>query len=172
MNRKWLRALSQRLHRERNRWYLRPVRTWIMDSRLWSLQRRSITLGFGVGLAICFVPLPVHFLLGATCAIAARLNVPVTMATTLLVNPVTVVPIYFLAYRVGATLLGVPHSEFSFELSWDWLQHGLGPMWKPFLTGCVVSGLAAGLTGYAVLEFLWQRRVRKKYRERRDLSSL
>lgn len=172
MNRKWLRALSQRLHRVRDRWYLRPVRAWIMDARLWSLQRRSITLGFGVGLAVCFVPLPVHFLLAAAIAILARLNVPVTLATTLLVNPVTVVPLYYLAYRVGTTLLGVPQDEFSFQLSWDWLQHGLGPMWKPFLTGCAVSGLAAGLLGYTMLEFIWRRRVRQKYRRRRDLSSL
>ena len=36
----------------------------------------------------------------------------------------------------------------------------------------LILGLAAGLLGYMILEFIWRRRVRQKYRQRRDLSSL
>jgi len=47
-----------------------------VDLRLWSLQRRSITGAFGVGLSICFVPLPVHIRVTFMLAMLVRLNVP------------------------------------------------------------------------------------------------
>jgi uncharacterized protein (DUF2062 family) len=166
MDRQRLRALRRRLHDLQNRWYLRPLRSLLLDTRLWSLQRRSITLAFGSGLALCFLPLPVQVPFAVLLAISARLNIPTIVATTLLVNPFTVVPIYYLAYRIGAAALGVPAGDFHFELSWDWLQHGLGPLWRPFLLGCAICGTTAGLAGWALLEYVWQRRVRQKYRGR------
>lgn len=155
----------------RHRWYARPFAPWLGDSRLWSLQRRGITVAFGAGLAICFVPLPVHVPLALTIAVLARVNAPVIVSTTFLLNPLTAVPAYYLAYRVGCAALGEPRRDFSFELSWDWLQHGLGPVWKPFLAGCALCGLAVALTGWALLELVWRRQVIKKYRERRAPSS-
>jgi uncharacterized protein (DUF2062 family) len=51
-------------------------------------------------------------------------------------------------------------------MSWDWVQNGLGPVWKPFLIGCAVTGALFGLLGYALLDLLWRYNVRKRYRER------
>ncbi len=102
----------------------------------------------GAGLTICFVPLPVHVPVALAVAALARVNVPVILSTVFLVNPLTVVPVYYVAYRVGCFALGAPDGAFSFELSWDWLQNGLGPMWKPFLAGCALCGVAAGVLGW------------------------
>ena len=150
----------------RNHRYLRPFGTRIADPALWSLQRRGVTAAFGAGLAICFVPLPVHLVLAAVVAITARLNVPVLVATVFIVNPLTFVPVYYFAYRVGALLLGHPPQPFRFELSWNWLQYGLGPMWKPFLVGCLLCAIVAGLLGWGLLEWFWRHHVRKRYRSR------
>lgn len=147
-----------------------PVRVFgqrLLDPRLWALHRRAITGGFGVGLAICFIPLPVHMLVAGLVAIVWRLNVPAVYGTIFLVNPVTMVPLYYFAYRVGAVLLQVAPERFSFQLSWDWLQNGLGPMWRPFLLGCLVCALIAGLVGWLSLELLWRWRVSSRYRARR-----
>jgi uncharacterized protein (DUF2062 family) len=170
MDRQRLREMRRGLHDLQQRWYMQPLRGLLLDARLWSLQRRSITLAFGCGLALCFLPLPVQVPFAVVLAIIARLNIPVIVATTLLVNPLTVVPVYYVAYRIGAAVLGVPPGEFSFELSWDWLQHGLGPLWRPFLVGCAICGTTAGLTGWGLLEYVWRRRVRQKYRDRRGPS--
>ena len=51
-------------------------------------------------------------------------------------------------------------------MSWDWVQDGLGPMWKPFLVGCGLTGALIGLVGYALLDVIWRYSVRKRYRER------
>ena len=87
-------------------WLLRHFGERLLDPRLWALHRRAITGAFGVGIAICFIPLPVHLVVAVLIAIAWRLDVPAIYGTTLLVNPITVVPMYYLAYRVGAALLG------------------------------------------------------------------
>lgn len=142
-----------------------------MDPRLWSLQRRTVTSAFGLGLAICFVPLPVHLPLAVLIAIVRRVNVPTIVATVFLVNPFTAVPVYYTAYRVGTAVLGVPLRRFSFRLDFDWLQYGLGPVWKPFLVGCLICALVAGLSGWVALELLWRWRVRSRYRTRREEST-
>src|SRR5882672_3198154 len=91
-----------------SRWFLRPFGAHLADPRLWGLCRRSVTGAFGVGLAVCFIPLPVHFVVACLLAITLRLNIPVIIGTVLLINPVTIVPVYYLAYRLGAALLDMP----------------------------------------------------------------
>jgi uncharacterized protein (DUF2062 family) len=171
MPRRILKRLTPHPSSLHSRWYLRIFGPRITDPRLWSLQRRSVTSAFAAGLAICFVPLPVHVPLAALMAVLLRVNVPTILATVFLVNPLTVVPVYYTAYRVGAALLGIEHQRFAFQFSFDWLQNGLGPMWKPFLIGCLVCATIAGTVGWIALEALWRWRVRTKYRTRREAST-
>ena len=166
MPRRILRKLSTKVHSIRDRWYFRPFRARLGDPALWSVQRRSVTGAFAAGLAICFVPLPVHTPLALLVAILARVNVPVIIGTVWIVNPFTVVPIYFAAYRLGVPLLRGQVMPFAFTLSWDWLEHGLGPLWKPFLVGCAASAVLCSSVGWLGLETLWRRHVRRKYRLR------
>jgi uncharacterized protein (DUF2062 family) len=166
MPRRILRKLSTKVHSLRERWYFRPFRDRLGHPALWSVQRRSVTGAFAAGLAICFVPLPVHTPLALLVAILGRLNVSVIVATVWIVNPFTVVPIYFAAYRFGVALLGERLLPFDFTFSWDWLEHGLGPLWKPFLVGCAASGLVCSIVGWFVLEALWRHHVRHRYRHR------
>ncbi|HVY79689.1 MAG TPA: DUF2062 domain-containing protein [Steroidobacteraceae bacterium] len=171
MPRRLLKKITPHPEKLQNRWFLKLFGSRVADPRLWSLQRRSVTAAFATGLAICFVPLPIHLPLAALLAIVARLNVPTIVGTVLLVNPVTVVPVFYTAYRVGCAVLDVAPQRFTFEFSFDWLQNGLGPMWEPFLLGCLICAGLAALTGWVGLELLWRWQVRSKYRARR-LSSM
>lgn len=150
----------------RTHWGLKPFRRFLGDPRLWSLQRRTVTPALGAGLAICFVPLPIHIPLAVMVAIFCRIHIPTIMLSLIAVNPLTIFPAYFLAYKVGVLVTGAPHHKFAFQMSWDWVQHGLGPMWKPFLVGCGLMGALVGLFSYALLDVLWRYNVRKRYRER------
>ena len=47
----------------RDLWLLRPFGERLADPQLWTLHRRDVTYAFGAGLAICFIPLPVHLAL-------------------------------------------------------------------------------------------------------------
>jgi uncharacterized protein (DUF2062 family) len=142
--------------RMRDSWYFRMLGPRVTDSRLWSVNRRAITMAFGTAIAISFIPLPAHLLFGLVAAMIWRLNVPTMLATLLLLNPFTAVPIYYAAYRVGALLVGQPAGTFAFEVSWNWLQTGLGTIWKPFLVGCLVCSVVGGYLAYRLLELIWR----------------
>jgi len=171
MPRGLFRRITPRSETLRNHWALRPFKRFFGDPRLWSLQRRTVTPAFGAGLAICFIPLPIHIPVAAMTAIFCRIHVPTIMLALLVVNPLTIVPVYLLAYKVGVIVTGAHEHRFHFQMSWDWVQHGLGPMWKPFLVGCGLTGALVGLTGYGLLDILWRNNVRKRYRERAGSAS-
>ena len=85
-----------------------------------------------------------------------RQNLPTMFLSFLLLNPLTVVPLYYMAYRLGALVLGQPVGTFAFEPNWDWLQNGLGVFWKPFLVGCLICSVVGGFLAYRLLELLWR----------------
>ena len=153
-----------------SRW-LRPFKHLLTDPRLWSPQRRTVAPAFGAGLAISFIPLPVHLLLAALVAAVARINVPTIVATVFFSNPVTIVPIFYFAYRVGTLVTGFRPQPFEFSLSWDWLQHGLGPLWQPFLVGCLVCAVVFGLVGWFAVDQAWRTTVRRRLERRRARSA-
>jgi hypothetical protein len=156
------------LQERRHKWYLSVFGDRLTDSNLWSLNRHAITAAFGVGIAVSFIPLPVHLPLVVLAAIWWRLNLPVAIAATYVVNPFTMVPIYYAAYRIGIALLHNRPHHFEFQLTWNWLEHGLGPAWKPFLLGCLVCSIVFGLTGRFALEYFWRAATMRRYRERRE----
>jgi uncharacterized protein (DUF2062 family) len=146
---------------------MRPFRLLLEHPVYWSLNRRSVTRAFALGLFLAFVPLPVHMLLAAVLAIAFRLNVPAAVMGTFVTNPLTIVPMYVSAYWVGCALLGVHERAFHFELSWHWLGTGLLPVWKPFLLGCLVMGTLTATLGYIILAGVWHLGLVLKYHERK-----
>lgn len=169
MPRRLVKKFSQFIHARRHRWYLSIFGERLTDSHLWSLNRHSITAAFGVGIGVSFIPLPVHLVLVVMAAIWWRLNVAVAIAGSYFVNPFTMVPVYYAAYRVGTLVLrDRPHQHFVFHLSWSWLEHGLGPTWRPFLLGCLICGVVCGLAGRFILEIIWRDAAMRRYRARRE----
>jgi uncharacterized protein (DUF2062 family) len=146
---------------------MRPFRVLLDHPAYWSLNRRSVTRAFALGLFIAFVPLPIHVFLAALAALVLRLNVPAAVAGTLLTNPLTIVPLYMTAHWVGARVLDVPHQQVAFEMNWDWVTTTLVTIWKPFLLGCLAMGTLSALAGYLVLGGLWHITLVMKYHERK-----
>ena len=155
----------------KGRWFLRPFGDRLVDPQLWTLHRRGVTYAFGVGLAISFIPFPGHMLLACMLGVLLRLNIPVACAATFVVNPFTIVPLYYCAYRVGAALLQEPRHHFHFVPSLHWLRHGLTPVWQPFFLGCLVCGIVTGFLGWLILECIWRSQVRSRYRARHQTQA-
>ena len=71
------------------------------DPNLWHLNRHSAAGGFGIGLFFAFWPVPFQMWLSAFAAIPLRVNLPLSVATVWLTNPITMPPIFYGAYKVG-----------------------------------------------------------------------
>jgi uncharacterized protein (DUF2062 family) len=119
-------------------------------------------------------------ILAVGLSILLRINMPITFGLVWITNPVTMGPIFYFCYKVGTWLLGEPLLDIEFALSWEWLQTELIAIWQPFLLGCFVTGLAAGLLGFTTIRILWrlhlvsyvkERRQRRKEREKLKVNS-
>jgi len=142
--------------------------TLLHDPNLLHLNRRSVSMAFFVGLFFAFVPLPTQMIMAAAVAILVRCNLPISVGLVWLTNPVTMPPIFYFAYKVGAWILGTPEHAFTFELSWAWLGTELAAIWQPFLLGCTVSGLVFGALGYGTIRLLWRLHIIKILKKRKN----
>ncbi len=156
MPRRFFRKFALKRHELSERWFMTPFRHMLHDHRLWGIRRKTVVPAFSLGLAVAFLPFPGHFLAAALAALALRVNIPVAAFTTLLVNPVTVGPLFYFCYLVGAALLRIEPGPFSFELSLDWMANVFMSVWLPLSLGCVLVGSIAALIGFIALDGLWR----------------
>jgi uncharacterized protein len=167
MPRRVFKSLSRQRHTLKNRWFMRPFKAVVDHPVYWSLNRRSVTRALALGLFVAFIPLPIHIPVAAALAFLFRLNVPVAIAAVFITNPITMVPMFASAYWLGCQFLGVPVTQFHFEMTWQWVQTELFPIWKPFLAGCFLAGLFTAALGYTILGTLWQVILVLRYHERK-----
>ncbi len=136
------------------------------NPNLWHLNRNSVANGIAVGLFIAFVPLPLQMLLAAAISIAIGCNLAIAVIFVWISNPLTMAPLFYGAYRLGAWVLDVPATKMGFEVSIDWLMTQFGAVWEPFLLGCFLSGTLAALIGNGLARLLWRFHVIRSWRER------
>lgn len=166
MPRRFFKPLSRQRQRWRSHWFMRPFKAWVENPAYWSLNRKSVTRAFALGLFVSFVPLPINALLATTLALIFRVNIPAAVVGTFLTNPLTFVPLFLFAYWVGCAILMLPPKPIHIEMSWEWLTTQLLPIWKPFLLGCLIMGLGAAVTGYVLLGGIWYLMLVARYRRR------
>lgn len=136
------------------------------QANLWHLNRRSASRAFAIGLFVAFLPLPMQMMIAAALAIYFRANLPLSAALVWITNPLTMPPIFYSAYLLGAFLLGRSAEPFLFEPSLAWFMASLGSVGPAFLLGCIVLASIAGLTSFIIIRVLWRQAALKAWRER------
>ncbi len=140
---------------------------WIYATNLWHLNRYSASMAFFVGLFVAFMPIPIQMVVAALLALLFRCNLPLSVCLVWITNPLTMPALFFIAYKVGALIMGMPVHNMEFELSYEWLSSQLSYIWRPFLLGCFMCGLFCGSLGYFVVSMVWRWRVAVHWRERK-----
>jgi len=143
--------------------HLQVFGSLLHDQNLWHLNRRSFAGALAVGLFVAFIPLPTQMIIAAAAAIVFRVNLPVSVATVWITNPITMPPMFYAAYWVGTLLLNIPPDPDALELSLDAMMSSLGEIWKPFLLGCFILGTASSAIGYILARLLWRWIIVKKW---------
>lgn len=162
----------------RNR-YIAWFGPWLQHHNLWHLRRRSVAGGVAVGLFAGLIPgsNPVQFAAAALLAVVARVNLPIAVFVTLYSNPFTVLPLYFVAFKLGQLALlqtgerppplaleieGKGYMEW-FSAGFDWLVS----VGKPLMIGLPLLAVLLAVAGYFTVDWAWRVRVRYMWRMRR-----
>lgn len=88
--------------------FVRPFAPFLIDPRLWHMNRNALMRAIVVGVMVAFLPLPGQMVIALMGALIFRANVPMAIALTWLTNPITSIPVFWVAYSLGAYLLGEP----------------------------------------------------------------
>lgn len=154
--------------------WLRPFRNSLLHPRLWHLNRHSAAGAVAAGLACGLIPGPFQMLGAALCAVFFRVNLPLALFVTLYTNPLTIVPLYLLAYQLGRLALAdgtgfitppeprlLELLEWSRELS-NWML-GVG---KPFGLGLLLLAALLASAGYLLTRAAWRYHLLRQWRKR------
>jgi uncharacterized protein (DUF2062 family) len=105
--------------------------------------------------------------IAAALAILFRVNLPISVGLVWITNPVTMPPLFYFAYKLGAWLLGVPVVVERFELSIHWITNTVGHIWEPFLLGSFVLGVVSALVGYYGMQLFWRWHVVQQWQRKK-----
>lgn len=171
MPRRFFRKFGFKRQSISDQWYLSPVRHLLHNPAYWGIRRKTVVPGFSLGIFIGFMPVPAHTLMGVLAALFLRVNIPATIIGTLVMNPLTMVPVFLFTYRVGAFLLSIPPQPFDPELTVEWFTHGFLNVWQPLLLGSILCGAFASLLGFIGLDLLWRASIADYVEKRRRRKS-
>lgn len=144
---------------------------------LWHLHRRSVAGAVAVGMFAGLIPgsNPVQFTAAALLAVGFRVNLPLAVFVTLYSNPFTIVPLYFLAFKLGQFVLldgGATMPELAFHLEGkgfsEWLPAALDwltSIGKPLLIGLPLLALILAAVSYLLVRVGWRCYVVRAWRQ-------
>jgi uncharacterized protein (DUF2062 family) len=147
---------------------LRFLGSLLHDPNLWHLNRRSVARAMAVGLFAAFLPIPLQMLVSACLAIPVRANMPIAVSLVWITNPLTMPPVFYLSYKVGAWVLATPARRWPEHVTVEWISNEFASIWQPFLLGSVLTGLLMGALGYALTMLYWRWWVGRHWRQRQQ----
>jgi uncharacterized protein (DUF2062 family) len=146
---------------------LRPLGKWLQNPEIWQMNRRAVSSACFIGFFCAFIPFPMHMLTAAAMAILMRGNLPLSVALVWVSNPLTIPPMFFFAYKLGALMLGTQLTVTTVRLEIDWLAEQFDQIWRPLLLGSLVCGWVSGVTAFALVRIAWRIDVSRRWRARR-----
>ncbi|MEE9396865.1 MAG: DUF2062 domain-containing protein [Methylococcales bacterium] len=137
----------------------------IHDPNLWHLSRRSASKAFAIGLFVAFVPIPGQMAVAAVLAFLLRANLVISVALVWISNPLTIPPLTYFSYKIGAAIINVPVYE-GFKFSVKTLVNDMAIVWEPVLLGSLVVGTALSIIGFFGVLLFWRLMVSKRWKLR------
>lgn len=152
---------------------LRPFARHLRKPALWRMHHRSVPRAVAIGLGVGILIPVMHTVIAALLAVPTRANIAVAAAVTLLINPLTMGPLYWLALqlgrwelRSGSAVDASATAQVSGELGrfLFWMHHASGPI----AAGTVTLAVGAATVGYGLTALVWRMWLASKWRQRRN----
>ncbi len=148
----------------------------LADPDLWHLNRRSTARAVAIGLFAGLVPGPLQVLAAIGLSMLFRANFPLAAITTLYTNPLTIVPLYLLAWQYGGLFLNDPATAMAPPPGFAWSPSYLGDVvdWagklgKPLALGLPLLALTLAGVGWIVVRVAWRWHAVHAWRKRQRL---
>jgi len=152
---------------------LRPFAPHLTHSSLWRLNRRSVPRGVAIGLFVAVIIPVMHTAIAALLAIPARANIAVAAIFTLIVNPLTIPPMYYAAYRIGSWELHQDSKIINAQAA-ERVSSEIGRLlfWVHQASGSIALGVltiafASAVIGYLGASLVWRFWAQSRWRQRR-----
>ena len=175
MPRRWLKRVLPDVEKYRDTAVARFLGPRFFHPALWHLSRRSVAGGVAIGLFCGLIPGPLQMLGGALCAVWLKRNLPIALLTTLYTNPFTIIPLYLLAYQLGALVIGpsadvapVPVLSAGSPVQWaEAISAWSMSLGKPLLIGVPLLAAILAALGFVAVYGVWSLYLRWMWLKRK-----
>jgi uncharacterized protein len=133
----------------------------LTDPELWKWNKRTIAKAFAIGLFCAFLPMPAHTLLGAILAVMFSANILLSILIVWVNNPITMVPIYYFTYKLGASIIGI-EMDLNFEFSFSYLMENFGNATLAMWIGGIITSIISAIMGYFAIIAIYKYRAIKR----------
>ena len=176
--RSWLRHLEPRVLDALNKPGLRGMRPWLDRHDVFSFNREPLARGVAIGMLCGLIPGPLQILGSLGLCAWLRGNVIAAALATAYTNPLTIVPLYWLAFQIGALLLPGQHLVPPFAFPQGNLAEWASAMgvWMaalgwPLLLGLPVMGVLLAAIAYALVQMFFLAPVMDRARRMRSTTA-
>jgi uncharacterized protein (DUF2062 family) len=133
----------------------------LTDPELWKWNKKSIAKAFAIGLFCAFLPVPIHMLLASILAVAFSANIMLSLLIVWVNNPITIVPIIYFTYKLGASIIGVEIDP-EFEFSFGYLMANFWSATLALWIGGLITSIVASTLGYFSIISIYKYRALKR----------
>jgi uncharacterized protein (DUF2062 family) len=146
--------------------WLQPVTSRILHPKLWRVQHEAVARGVAVGTFWAFVIPFAQVVVAVAHCTWWRANIPTAVAMTMVTNPLTIGFWLWLAYQLGALVLGEPIGPAT--LTGDRAASWLVEFGWPTVLGMGIFAVGGAALGYVGVKLVWRLRIWLKLRARRS----
>lgn len=161
----WLKKYTPSTQSLQNSPEIKELKSFTKAPCFWSRDRQSVARGVAAGLAGAVIP-GFQLFYAAILVILLRGNLPIALVCTLVTNPLTVAPIVYFIYFVGAFVIKNGNSNFVFQ-EFQWNFSSFHAFWsnvstwslqfgKAFLVGLPIVSVCLGMIGYFGTILIWE----------------
>ena len=148
--------------------WLRPVANRLLDPKLWRFQHEAVARGVAVGTFWAFVIPVAQMPVAAAHCTWWRANIPAATAMTMVTNPLTIGFWLWLAYQLGAIILGAPLAPAT--ATGEGVPSWLAEYGWPTVLGMGMFAIGGAGLGYMAVKLIWRLRIWFRRRARRSVE--
>lgn len=167
MPKRFIRRYLPDSHKIRDHKQLRWLGKILEDPNLLHLNRYSVSGAVSVGLFVALLPVPFQMIIAALLALLFRVNLIVSLIMVWISNPLTMGPIFYFTYLVGAWILQTPVQDLEFEFTAQWFLDEIELIWQPLLLGSLVAGVIFAFIGNIIVRLAWRMHVIRNWKARK-----